>query len=487
MNEIRKTLLDISHSWDKKIGLFVIGIILIGAYFSVVREIIKEGLPNLSFQTINIFIPIIISIVLIIIWLISTNRVPFPKKGDLTIGVFLYIDEEESEKRIKKIAKSTLLDIQNQFPKLKIKIYPINLINSKSKLNQYLKQNSHSLDSAILAEVTSGKRKDDNGNSDEILKINEITFSGKFNVRNKFKVFKTTISILDDLKIRHINKNWSYIEGNSSIDKIKLKTNLKDTILFYCGIYLIYLKKPEISIEILKTLHSKIDSTATLDIKNKEIKGNKNFISAIRLNDILLNLYISSSSKLYDKKNVKEAYNCLKECESIFGLHPLSYDHFISLARFSYELGHINEAKEYTRKAKNINNYKAAIFLNQGFFAIIDNDEEELHKNYVELSKVYKHKNNPFSYTEIISWLEDEKKKNKQNILLFEFAIGTLNLFYSDKELGRKILTEIRSKNLKTKYPKLYHLTNKFLTKGEIKSVYYKKYNKKKKKKKRKK
>ena len=169
----------------------------------------------------------------------------------------------------------------------------------------------------------------------------------------------------------------------------------------------------------------------------------------------------------------------------MFGLHPLSFEHFISLARISYELGFDDEARVYTQKAKKLKNYDASIFLNEGFFAILDNNEEKLYKNYYELSKVYKHKNSISNYTEIISWLEDEKK-NHDNTILFEFAIGSLNLFYSDKKLGKKILIQIKNDYLRNNYSKIHELTTLFLTKGEIKSVYFKKYNKKKKKRKRK-
>lgn len=287
------------------------------------------------------------------------------------------------------------------------------------------------------------------------------------------KIFRTSIKLSDELKIRNLNKNWSYVESNSLNDKRKIEFNLKDIILFYSGIYLVYERKLEQALNILKTLHSEKDSQAKVSKERKEISGNKNFISASRLNDILLNLFVSSSINSYENLDKAKAYILLKECEKMFPIHPLSFDHFICLARFSYDLNDLKSAKKYTQKAKVLNMHNTSIFLNEGFFGVLENNEEEICFNYSELSKVYKHKNSGQNFTEIIGWLNDEKKKHDINYL-FDFIIGTLNYFYSDKNSGKQTLIKIYNNHkFHEDYPKVYQLCKTVLKEGDTKSTYY--------------
>lgn len=472
MKDIKELLIDIINSWDKKRGLFIALILFLGVYFLFVKSIIKEGNFSIEYSTLNLWIPISIICLLSFLWLISTKRlIIIPKSNKLTIGLFLSFDEEKSEQKIKKIAKKITQDIKEKHKNLEVKLYPFNFIKSNSDLKRYVKKNSHALDCAFYGLITSGKRKDENGVVDEVFEITEKIFSGKFNVNDEYHVFKTKVSLADDLNIRNINKKWSYIESNSYSDKVKIESNLKDLILFYSGIYLIYQKKPIESLNILKTLYAPEDSKAKFLIDERKIIGNQNFISASRLNDILINLFIPSSSYLYDKKDIIGAYNILKECEKMFGDQPQLYTHFIRIAKYTYELDNLEEAIIYNEKARKLKHYGTEIYMNLGFFSILNNDEKSLYENYKELSKVYKHKNSLVNYTGTIGWLEDEKKKKES--VLFEFAIGTLNLFYSDKDLGRKILKKIHTDKLKIDYPKIHELIKSFLTKGETKSTYH--------------
>lgn len=473
MQEIQDYFEKLINSWGKKRGLFITFLVIISIYFSGLKGIIKEGFSDLNFYIINLIIPIFLLFIILIIWLFTTNRVPLPKRNTFTLGVFLRIDEEESEKTLKKIAKQTIEEIDNKYPSIKIILKPINFIRSKEELFKHLNNNSHSYDSCIFANVNSGKEKNGNGDIEEKIEINEIHFTGKFNVKEKFKLFKTTISISNDLKIRNINRNWSFIESNSYNDKKKLKENLKDTILFYAGIYLIYERKTDIALEILKTLHNPIDSKAQINHKERKIFGNDRFISAARLNEILLNLFVSCSASFYNKKEVKSAYDGLKECENIFGYHPQSYEHFISLARYTYELGNLDEAIDYTEKAKQIKKYGTEVYINQGFFSILNKNEKQIIDNYNELRKTYLHYSSN-NYTEIIGWLEE--RKSDENSLI-EFAIGFFNFFYSDKKLGEKILENLKNKKLKKEYPLMFDFIEEILKEGEIRSAYYRKYS----------
>jgi hypothetical protein len=470
-------ILKILNERNKKRGLLLGICSLISIYFFFFKPILKEYPDLLSVNQINILIPIILILLIYILWLFTSNRIALFRTGELRIGLFFNLEDEIYEEKLKKISENIIDEIKEKHNNIKITFYPINFKKSKISIKKYLENNKHIIDCIVYAKISSGNIKINENNSENHLIIDEINFIGNFNVNEKLRIFKTSIKLSNELKIRNLNKNWSYVESNSLNDKKKIQHNLKDIILFYSGIYLIYERKIKSSLNILKTLHSKQDSTISFDEEKKEIKGNKNFILASRLNDILLNLFIINARISYENLDKNDAYNSLKECEKIFPYHAQSFDHFISLARYSYDLGKIEEAKKYTKKAKEINKTNTAIFLNEGFFGILDQNENVICYNYEQLRKVHIHKKSLMNFTEIIGWLNDEKKKNN-NQELFDFIIGFLNFFYSDKKNGEDTL-KILVKNFEfaEKYPKVNLLCNKILNEGEIKSNYFRKYN----------
>lgn len=483
MKEYKDLLFDGISEWSKTRGLFILSLIILAVYYLFFKGLIIEGGFEIGFWILNVIIPLIILVVVTAFWLFSTNRVTIPNSKELTIGVFLHIDEYKSEKRIKLIAERTLNDIEKNHPEIKLILKPVNYLKSKQELSKYIKNNSYLYDSCIFAKVESGNKKGKSGEIEECIEINEITFSGKFNVLDKLNVFKTSVTISKDLSIRNTYKDWSYVESNSLLDKKKLRENLTDTLLFYSGIYAIYLNKPVLALNILKSIHNPLDSQIKATPQKNKFIGNKNFLSAARLNEILLNLFVINSTLAYQNNNTKKAYETLKECEKVFGLHPQSYGHYIALSRYAFELNKIDESKDYVRKAKNIKSYGTEIYMNQGFFALIDKNDDEIFNNYNELSRTYKHELSYNNFTEVIKWLEDHKTKLDDD--LAEFAIGFYSFCYTDENLGNKILKKLRKKDFKESYPKTDGLIKKLMTKGVTKSPYhYKSKNHKKKKRK---
>jgi hypothetical protein len=475
MKEEEHQLFRILKVWGKKKGLFLSSVLIIGIYYTFLKPILKDDYYNaFDKNDLNLYIPLVLLFILFCIWVITSNRISFFRSGELRIGIFFNLDDESYEDNLKKISNNIIDELKEEHKNIKIILYPINFKKSKENIKKYIENHQHIIDSIVYSKISTGNKKGGNGDPENHLIIEEITFFGKFNVNEKLNIFKTSIKLSDELKIRNLNKNWSYVESNSLNDKRKIQHNLKDIILFYSGIYLVYERKLNKALDILKTLHSKEDSRIQVDKEKNEIIGNQNLISASRLNDILLNLFISSAVNSYDNLNKEQACLSLKECEKMFPNHPLSFEHFICLARFCYDLGEIKNAKEYTLKAKNLNKNKTGIFLNEGFFGALEEDEDKICFNYNELCKVYKHKHSGLNYTEIIGWLNDERKKHDKPFL-FDFMIGTLNYFYSDKESGKQTLSKIYNNlEFSNKYPKVYLLNRKVLEEGDTKSTYFK-------------
>lgn len=487
MESLSNFLEKINYKWEKLIGLLLVIVGSLFIYFSFIVDKLKE-IIKLDLWIFYFLIPSITSLVIVIYWLINTNRVNWLKRKHITVGIIIKVDEGESEKKIKSLIKETVNDINLEFKDIKLRLYPINYIKSKNSLVDFLKKKGHIVDSIIYAEINSGKEKKlETGEIEDIIEINEIYYCGNFYNGKDLRFLKTSINIANDVKIRNINKNWSYIDSNSKNDKLKIKNNFRDSVLFFCGIYLIYQNNFQTSLEILKKLHDPKSSKASINLENKTITTNGNFIQASRLNEILLNLYTMNSSRAYTENRKSEAYNALKECENIFGRHPQSFKHAISLALIAYEQNNnIEEAIYYTNLAKSIRPDSTAILINLGFFALIDNNIDELAKNYKQFLYTYKHDNYNFIHT--IHFLEREKKKHKELSLLFEFCISTLNFLYGDKKLGKSTLLKLKSSKLNNdvSYSSIINIIEQLLIKGPYKSAYYRKNKTKNKKRKKK-
>lgn len=452
----------IKNSWDKTWAL-VITVILIGyIYFQFLYKLLLPFFYGFTWLA-DIVIPLAIILTTTIIWLFSTKRIYIRKNKNFVLGLILKVDENEVEYKIKKIVNVCTKEINQEFRKIKVNVFPINYKTNKTQVEKYLQSHNLFFDAMLFATVESGKTKNENGVDDKIV-ITEFSFIGNFDVNQNLQIFQSTINLANDLKIRNLNKDWAYISDNSLNDKKKLKLNFRDTILHYSGIYLIYQGEFKLALEILKSLFNLKLSHFPKPVNGKQFIPKEN-LAAYRLNNILLNLFYHASIRTYyDSNNYKAAYEILKDCESTFNEHPHSYDHYISLARFAYENGKLEEAINYTQKAKNREGYTIEVLVNFAFFAIIEKNVDELAKLYNKI-KVTKF-SYPFNFADVIEFLDRQKIKLKDRDELFDFSIAALNTLFLDIDYGIVLLTEFISKNeCKEEYSPLIQLANELIAK----------------------
>ncbi|WP_412475998.1 hypothetical protein [Flavobacterium sp. TBRC 19031] len=450
--------------WNSIPGLFIIESFVLGIYYTTIKDIIKETFLSISPLIYNIILPFLIALIIFIFWAYKSHRFGLFKKKKITIGLFFTCDDFDKMVTIKKIIDKAISEIEDEFHDIRLKLYPLNFIKNKKQLENYIFKSNHLIDTAIFANISYGNCESENGTIEKI-KIDRIVYSGKFDVKDKLKIFKERISISDDVSIRSLNMNWEYVDSNSLNDKNKIKHNFKDVILFYSGIYLIYMGHLSASLDVMKKLKQIEDS------KNEPL----NLLKRGRLNVILLELFSFNALKSYlDKKNKEEAYEILKDCEILFkGDHPYTFDHSITLARISYEFGKLDDAYYYTEKANKIRKNSSAIFCNRGFFALINNDVDEFVRNYKELAHTYRHESK-LNFTEIVHFIQVHKAKYPENQILFDFAIAILNVLYVDKVSGWKNLVELlRLTDGDDKYSELNSFVKRLLTKGSYKSSYH--------------
>jgi hypothetical protein len=100
-------------------------------------------------------------------------------------------------------------------------------------------------------------------------------------------------------------------------------------------------------------------------------------------------------------------------------------------------------AKEYTSKVKMLKPHSSVVFLNQGFFGIIENQPLELARCYSHLKMRYKYFDET-NILEVIEFLSNEKLKfiGQENEMLFDFSIGFLSRYYADENEGINVLSD---------------------------------------------
>lgn len=144
----------IKNSWEKPIGLLLAICLIISLYFGIINTIGISTSKNSNLF--NIWVPTLLPILLIFYWLISTYRLPGLKKRDITIGIFLKLDEDRDkyESRFRELVKGIINNINSEYPEIKLKLYPINYFHTEKKLVNYIQSMNYSLDTAIYAEVS---------------------------------------------------------------------------------------------------------------------------------------------------------------------------------------------------------------------------------------------------------------------------------------------------------------------------------------------
>ena len=448
--------------WNTKKGLAFFVLTFISIYYGAISEFIKENLFENKLIRIWI-IPFLSLIMIYLIWAFMSHRINLFKRKIITTGIFLKCNDSSSELRIKEIINDLVEELRDEFGEIKFKLFPINYITTKTQLNRYVETSNHIIDNAFFATIYNGNCYE-NSQTVSKIEIQNIFFSAHLEDSNQSD-FRNNINMSHDLSIRNSDKDWQYLESKSFNEKTKIKHNFKDSLLFFNGLYAIYMKEYDLALQILKAVkHSEDNEIHILNRTKKQ-----------RLNEILLGLFTFNAIEKYlDKKEIELAFNLLKECEIIFKEnHRFTFSNYITLSRIYFEKGELEMSKEYTEKAKVLNKFSPAIYCNMGFFGILDNNADQVFQNYKELAHVYKYANK-LDFLEIVHFIEIHKKSYPESVHLFDFAIASLNYLYVDKDLGRKQLNnnlEILRSNLS--YLKIYELAKFLLEKGDIKSPYF--------------
>ena len=423
----------ISGKWEKGNTILKLICLFIFIYFALGTYFLGDKFDKLSI--INLIVLFVIIIALLLIWYISTKRLPISFDNKIQFAILIVTDNEKIDEKIKGIVKECIININDSIDISKVILLPINYKKSEKEIKQFLDTRGFSIETLICLKLNSGNFIDDKITYEKMT-IDQIKCYTKVEITKTKQIYRGDVNLIPDIKLTNYHKNWDFLEANSKADKHKYKANLSDLILQYISIYYIYLDEFEASLNILIAINHNNDES---------LNPRKNDLKIGRFNTIILELLFKISVDYYYKhKNYSKCFDLMLKSINLIGdNHLMSFDCYINLAVCSYRLDNLEDAKIFTQKAKAKQPNSCLIIFNEAFFSILDNNPITLAKKYkllkLRFSLLYE-----TNILDIIEFISGEKYKyiNMENHILFEFAEGFLIRHYTDEEFGISILTE---------------------------------------------
>lgn len=470
--------------WESKSGLIIIEMFSIIGYFLLIKYIgFEEGEVNK--YLLNIFIPLFILTSIFLIWVYSTNRFFIKSSNNITAGIILIIDEDKEKIIVSKIVKKVIHHINNSkdYPNIKLKLLPTNFCIENSEVEKYHKNYSFMYDLIIRLFVGGG-------NFDSIEKIIieklSITFKPK-DSNSKKRIYFNTVDLAEDMNLQVGSRNWEYLISNSGIDKKKYFENINEIFLYYLGFYSIYVNRFEDALKILESIYDDKKTIISITKKrnNQVVLNLKPFnLSEGRLSTILVDLFFYAGILSYNNYETEKGLKYFERLEKIIKKHPQKFNQYINMARLSYELGDIEKAINYTEKAKLIKPKSLEIYLNLGFFSILNNNQIEFCKNYNLLFKY--RRTHLLNWVEILEFQLRQQKIVKDREEFFNFSISFIDYVFIDSSKKDEFIKTFLSYKDMVGYECFYKLGTSIITNKIKPKSNYRNFKKTKKRKKRK-
>ena len=377
-----------------------------------------------------------------IVWIFISGRIIESKKP-FTVVFCLKASDPKAAKYI----QDSLKMLRNEFDKLgflqKIRILRIgeDIINNNEQALRY----RHKFDVGLIiwGEIFSGAK---DGKFVSEFKTLYFTYKVPPNLRqaNIFQFFK------NDVNIALINRDWNIYEINSLQDTEKVSENLSETILFLSGlIYAQYRDFAEDSSAILeslfnllekKTKNEKIGITDA-DKPVQTINMSPRMLRKGRLLTLLLGLYKNLGIDFISNHEYKKGTQYLEKCIK-YGDKDID---ILSYSAFAYfHLNNIDKAIQYTDQINEIERHNQIYLLNYAFFGIYKRNYSSALFYYKEITKRDRRVDNDV-IIRAIAFL-DERKNDDPKEIAYEFAIGVLNKFHFQKDIGIRELRQFVKK-----------------------------------------
>lgn len=400
----------LKESWENKRGLLG-GILLSIILYSLVMKFFLADTIDTNKNLFYIILPLLLTIVTFLLWVWSTNRFFLKLSSKTVCGIILITDEAKEKLVVNKIVSKVISKINKSelSNNVELKLLPSNFCETNEEIAKYYKNYSFLYDVLVRIFIESG-----NYESIEKIIIQKlsVTFAPKSNNKQK-KIFFNIVDLIADMDLQIKSRDWEYSVINSGFDKKKYLGNIFHIILYYLGFYSIYTDRFEDALQFMSRIYNPRKTKVEIAKKEgNEIKLNlkPHNIAEARLATILVDLFFQSAIKNYYNDDTEKALRYFQELEILIKEHPAKFDQWINMARWSYELGNLKQAIKYTEKAKQLKPNSLQVFLNIGFFAILEGNVDLICDNYL---KIFKYRKNPG-----INWVDvlDFQLKQKESL-----------------------------------------------------------------------
>jgi|WetSurMetagenome_2_1015567.scaffolds.fasta_scaffold09970_5 tetratricopeptide (TPR) repeat protein len=451
----------IQDRWETKGGLIVSICLFVISWILFYDHFLSDKFGS-YWWIFLLMVPIAISIIVILTWLFSTNRFFLKGSDRIIAGICIIIDNDKDKPVISKIIRKVVHHVNNSkvFPNVQLRILPTNQLKTVKEVERYHMNFNFMYDLIIRIFVVSGQY-------DSIEKIIveqlSVTFKPKSNEKEK-RIYFNTVDLAKDMSLQVASRNWEYLITNSGIDNRKYFENILAIVMYYIGFYAIYDDRFEDALEIMSPIYNAKNTIVPISkIEGNEItvKLRPFNIAEGRLAAILVDLFFYTAILTYQKSETAKALEYFQRLEQILKAHPQKFNQYINMARFSYEVGNLKEAIEYTNKARKINANSVMIFLNLGFFAIIEDNKQEFCNNYFEIFK--RRSNTDINWVDVLDFQIKQQGILTDRNMYFQFSIAFIEFLFLQQIIKNDFLKIVNEFETNADYNCIYELGQKIL------------------------
>jgi len=433
-------------NWRKPSALLIVCCAIVYAYIFEIKKYVK------GFELGEASLPFLVLFLFVVAGLWFYARFKHKLAVRKTSFGIIVNHENRSTSEIHRIIRPIIEEIKSEIKEIEFIELESHQFATEYQANEFLRNNDYGLKQLLHIKADIGKIEDK-----ERFVIDSAVFR-TYELPIKFPIFGITVDINKEVALRNPNQ-WAFSMANELEGTKKIRLELRDVIYYYLGLSSVCNGNPELGLKILKRLINPLEYNSGLIVATEEliddeerIQRNKKFLLASRLVQILSGIchkvfldYHNSGKDPHLTKGFLEEY-----AELLKGSREAIVT-YIPLARYSYDLGDVEMAKEYTNKASAINPGLSSVLLNKGFFAILDDDANSLSRNYkLLLEKIEKHVVSevpgwPYSVLDIIEFYNEQYAKYPDKNLFFDYAIAfhtTLSIDYKD---GVRLLNKFQA------------------------------------------
>jgi tetratricopeptide (TPR) repeat protein len=427
-----------SKNFKTRTGLITFLVLYLSSWYSL-SKIEADFFSTLLVQNV-----LIVGLLLVfVLWWFKRNQEKLSLGKEIKIAIAFQTDETVNIPLIESFLHPVLEKLRrnSEFQNISfIRLRPDEIMTSK-EAESYVSTNHFSIDKLLWFNIEVGFM-----GQEKVLSVKEVVFAYK-NIPKQIFFNGVKIEIENEFRIGSLNTNINLMQTNQVADKENFKRSLKQIILYALGLSCVFEMRFKESLSALKEIYKRDDSVMSpqKDPNTDELYftiGESNLLSA-RLRDLLSKIYLNVILE-YQKKG--ETYSCYKLCieaKEQLGEIKGAYWVFVQLARLSYEMGRLDEAKIYTDKMKRIAGRDTdEVIVNKAFFSILDEDIDGAVEWYKKMSQ----EGITCGAVDIVTFLNEYSPVTVCQLNLRDYAVAVLTYLYIDNVEGKSMMKVIKQK-----------------------------------------